>query len=80
MIYDVPLDKKTRRYTSIQELRKHCYQCQQNMYTQWTRDYTGCGSKTWWFLSSVTLAIVWGVVMQPRSAGSWLHAISVAME
>ena len=41
---------------------------------------TGCGRKTWRFLSSVILAIVWGGVMQPRSAGSWLHAISVAME
>ena len=26
------------------------------------------------------MAIVWGGVMQPRSVGSWLHAISVAME
>jgi hypothetical protein len=40
----------------------------------------GAAEKTSRFLSSVILAIVWGGVMQPRSAGSWLHAISVAME
>jgi hypothetical protein len=41
---------------------------------------TGCGRKTWRFLSPVILGIVWDGVMQPRSVASWFHAISVAME
>jgi len=42
--------------------------------------YTGCGRKTWRFLSPVILAIMWGGIMQPRSVANWFHAISVAME
>ena len=31
-------------------------------------------------LTCITLAIVCGGVMQPRSMASWFHAMSVAME
>jgi len=41
---------------------------------------TGCGRKTWRFLSPVILATMWYGVMQPRSVASWFHAVSVAIE